>query len=339
MRQVYVIVPDGFDDPARPSGGNVYDRQVCRGLEAIGWSVHVAAVFGSWPSPDAAARTALATALAAIPDGALVLLDGLIASTLPEVLVPEAGRVREVVLVHMPLRSPTEQDVFAAAAALITTSTWTRTRLLDLYALRPAHVHVAEPGVAAAAIAPGTETGGELLCVATVAPHKGHDVLLTALATITDRPWRCTCVGPVDRSFAARLDRQAQAGRISDRLRYTGPLTGDDLDLAYGRADVLVLASHAETYGMVVTEALARGLPVIATCVGGIAEALGCGTQPGLLVPPGDPAALAEALRTWLDDPGLRHGLRKAAGERRATLSDWAATSRRIAHVLTQVAG
>ena len=104
---------------------------------------------------------------------------------------------------------------------------------------------------------------------------------------------------------------------------------------------MLVLASHAETYGMVVTEALARGLPVIATAVGGLPEALGQtrdGRRPGLLVPPGDSGALAAALRRWLTDAELRQGLRAAARERRSTLSGWDVTSRRIAHVLTQAA-
>ena len=103
MTAVHVVVPDGIDDPARPSGGNAYDRRVCRGLAAIGWSVREHAVAGSWPRPDAAACAALAGVVQRIPDGAVVLLDGLIASAAPEVLVPQAGRLRLVVLVHMPL--------------------------------------------------------------------------------------------------------------------------------------------------------------------------------------------------------------------------------------------
>ena len=100
---VHVVVPDGIDDPARPSGGNVYDRHVCRGLSALGWSVHEHAVPGGWPRPDAASFAALAGVVERIPDDAVVLLDGLIASTAPEVLVPQARRLRLVVLVHMPL--------------------------------------------------------------------------------------------------------------------------------------------------------------------------------------------------------------------------------------------
>ena len=100
---VHVVLPDGIDDPARPSGGNAYDRRVCRGLASIGWSVHEHAVPGCWPRPDAASCAALADVVERIPDDAVVLLDGLVASAAPEVLVPQASRLRLVVLVHMPL--------------------------------------------------------------------------------------------------------------------------------------------------------------------------------------------------------------------------------------------
>jgi glycosyltransferase involved in cell wall biosynthesis len=226
---------------------------------------------------------------------------------------------------------------------VVTTSSWTRLRLLELYNLRPDQVHVAEPGVDAAGLARGTTAGGELLCVAAVTPQKGHDVLLSALAEVADRPWRCALVGALNRDpgFVASLGPRVREAGIRDRVRFTGPLTGADLDAAYAAADVLVLASRAETYGMVVVEALARGLPVIATSVGGLPEALGHGAdgcRPGLLVPPGDAAVFAAALRCWLEDAGVRKRLRQAAQERRATLTGWLPTSVRIAGVLAEVA-
>jgi glycosyltransferase involved in cell wall biosynthesis len=189
--------------------------------------------------------------------------------------------------------------------------------------------------VDAAALAPGTAAGNALLCVAAVTPGKGHDVLMEALATLTDLAWQCTCVGSLDRApaFAASVVDRAPG----DRVRFTGARTGPDLDRAYAAADVLVLPSHAETYGMVITEALARGLPVIASDVGGVIEALG--DRPGLLVPPGDPLALAAALRTWLEDPELRARLRGAASERRAALRGWDETTAVVAGVCERVAG
>ena len=80
MTTVHVVVPDTVDDPARPSGGNTYDRRICAGLAALGWSVHVHAVPGRWPRPDTHARAVLAEILARLPDGSIALLDGLVAS-------------------------------------------------------------------------------------------------------------------------------------------------------------------------------------------------------------------------------------------------------------------
>jgi glycosyltransferase involved in cell wall biosynthesis len=354
VTEVHVVVPEGIDDPARPSGGNTYDRRVCRGLAALGWAVHEHAVPGAWPRPGEAGHAALARTVRRIPDGAVVLLDGLIASTAPGALVPQAGRLRQVVLVHMPLghRPPDheagavrarEREVLAAAAAVVTTSAWTRRRLGELYALPADRVHVTEPGVDSACLAPGTVAGDALLCVAALTPHKGHDVLLDGLAMATDLSWHCTCVGSLvrDPAFADRVRRRARNSGLGDRVRFPGPRSGPELDGAYAAADLLVLASHAETYGMVVTEALARGLPVLATEVGGVTEALGQGedgTRPGLLVPPGDPAALGAALRTWLGDTELRGRLRRAARERRASLRRWPATASVLAGVLAGAA-
>ena len=144
-----------------------------------------------------------------------------------------------------------------------------------------------------------------------------------------------------DPAFADGVRRATRKQGLGDRVRFAGPRTGPELDRAYAAADLLVLASHAETYGMVVTEALARGLPVLATEVGGVPEALGHGedgTRPGLLVPPGDPAALGAALRAWLGDAELRGRLRRAARERRASLRRWPATTSVLAGVLAGAA-
>ncbi len=211
MTVVHVVVPDGIDDPDRPSGGNTYDRRACRGLASLGWSVHEHAVGGSWPLPEAASLATLGGVVEQIPDDAVVLLDGLVASTAPDVLVPEARRLRLVVLVHMPLGDRSGEDgdtrmreraVLSAAAAVVTTSVWARLRLLELYRL-PAHrVHVAHPGVDAAELATGTADGAALLCVAAVTFDKGHDVLLEALASVSGLSWHCVCVGSLDRDPA-----------------------------------------------------------------------------------------------------------------------------------------
>ncbi|MGN9809196.1 glycosyltransferase family 4 protein [Micromonospora sp. BQ11] len=336
-RAVHVVLPGDIDDPASPSGGNHYDRRVLDGLAARGWAVHEHPLPGGWPHPDTAARAGLGRTLAALPDRSAVLVDGLVASAVPAELTASAARLRLVVLVHMPLEDDAERAALEAASAVVATSEWTRRRLRERYGLHL--VHVAVPGVEPAPPATGSDDGGNLLCVAAVTGHKGHDVLVDALATVADRPWRCVCVGPLDRdpAFVAGLRHRLTRHGLAERVRLTGPRTGAALDAAYAAADLVVLASRGETYGMVVTEALARATPVLATEAGGLPETLGRasdGTRPGLLVPPDDPAALAGALSRWLDDAGLRDRLRRAAADRRHTLDDWTGTTATLARVL-----
>jgi glycosyltransferase involved in cell wall biosynthesis len=320
VRELHAVLPGDIDDPAKPSGGNAYDRHVLDGLAGSGWHVREYAVPGAWPTPNPADRTGLARTIAGIPDGATVLVDGLVASAVPDVLVPESKRLRLVVLVHLPLESTAEAEVLDATSAVVATSRWTAARLRERYGLP--RVHVAAPGVDPAPPVPGSPDGTRLLCVAAVSPHKGHDVLVEALATVADLAWTGTCVGPLDRdpAFVAAL-------RPDPRLAFVGPRTGDAI---YAGADLLVHPSRGETYGMVVTEALARAIPVIATDCGGLPDALGYapdGIRPGLLVPPGDPYALGAALRRWLTEPALRDALRARARARRSALSGWDVTT------------
>jgi glycosyltransferase involved in cell wall biosynthesis len=345
-REVHVVVPEGIEDPARPSGGNTYDRRLCDQLEVLGWSVSVRGVAGEWPWAAEAARRGLEQALEALPDGSAVLVDGLVASVVPEVMVPASRRLRMTVLMHMPVGArdgggslERERAVLGGAAAVVTTSAWTRRWLLAEYALDPARVHVARPGVDLAEPAVGSDDGRNLLCVGAVTPGKGQDLLLTALTRIADLAWRCECVGSLTKApeFAAQLRHDVRAAGLDDRLVLTGPRTGAELAASYAGADLLVLASRGETYGMVVTEALARALPVVAPHVGGVPEALGvglAGRRPGILVPPGDPDALAHALRRWLGDADLRTELRTVARHRRTGLRGWSDTAERVAGVL-----
>ncbi|HEU5037813.1 MAG TPA: glycosyltransferase family 4 protein [Nocardioides sp.] len=295
----HLVRPAAVDDPARPSGGNVYDRRVA---DALGLVEHAS--------------------VASVPDGALALVDGLLASP---ALLAESARVRVVVLVHMPRWEWWEGPVLRAAAGVIATSHWARDRLVACHGLE--RVFVAEPGVDPAPVAAGTPTGGSLLSVGAVTALKGYDVLAGALRTLDDLAWSCCGVGStaIDPAFAASLPAT---------VRLTGPMTRERLAATYAGADLLVLASRAETYGMVVTEAIARGVPVVASDVGGVREALGDG---GVLVPPGDRHALAAALREWLTAPSYRAALRAAARARRESLAGWDRTAALVSEALAVV--
>jgi len=354
VTEVHVVLPASVDDPRRPSGGNAYDRRVCDGLRSAGWRVREHLVGGAWPWAAHEHRAALRDAVARVPDGGVVVVDGLLASTSPEVLVPEARRVRLVVLLHMLVEDAPapasscdgralERAVLTSASAVVTTSRATAERARRTHGLDESlvPVHVAVPGVAPADVAPGSTSGTRLLTVGAVTPLKGHDLLIDPLCLASRVEW--TVVGSLetDPDFVASLRSRVDGRGLADRVRMLGPLVGVDLDRAYAEADLVVVPSRSEAYGMVVTEALARGIPVLAADVGGIREALGrtgSGRVPGLLVPPCDADALARALGRWLDDADLRDDLRDAALERRGELAPWSSTVARVADLLTDVA-
>ncbi len=368
---VTAIVPAGIDDPRRPSGGNRYDRAVLDALRAAGWRVREALAAGIWPRPDQGARQKLARLLAAGPPGEPVLVDGLIASAAADLVTEAARRRRIVVLVHLPLGpshpelAAAEARMLRAVASVVATSDWTRDWLISHAGVPAGSVRVATPGVDPVTRARRSTTGGRLLCVAAVTRAKGYDVLLAALAELADyhpaapedgsgdafapavEPgWRCWCVGSLEVEPAFARQMLAGATELGGQVRFTGPLTGEALAARYAAADLLVLPSRSETWGLVITEALARGIPVIAGDVGGVPQALGWaggdrrhgragdGRRPGLLVPAGDPPALAGALRRWLDDPALRRELRAAAELRRTGLPGWDTTAAGLALAL-----
>jgi glycosyltransferase involved in cell wall biosynthesis len=233
----------------------------------------------------------------------------------------------------------------------VTTSRWTATRVVARHGLDPARVHVALPGVDPAPVSPGSAVTGvwpRLLCLGALTPTKGQDVLVEALARVADRPWTAVLAGPTERDpgFVVRLRAAIARHGLAGRVGVPGALRGRPLDAVWAATDLLVLPSRAETYGLVVTEALARGIPVVASRVGGVPEAMASGAagasgsaatrtaEPGTWVPPENVPALARALECWLDHPGPRSGWRLSALARRGTLRPWCSPSRRISRVL-----
>lgn len=341
------VLPGDVDDPAAASGGNVYGRLMCEHLGA-----RKIAVPGAWPlgDPDLLDRS-----LRALPDGTAVIVDGLVGCAWPEIIGPAARRLRLAVLVHLPLGDERglerglaanldarERATLHAVQAVIATSPWSARRLVTHHDLDPRRVRVVAPGTAPAALAAGTDGRSRLLCVAALTPHKGQDLLVEALARVADLPWTCVLAGPVGRDpeFVVKVLGLIERHRLADRITVAGSLPPDRLDEVYGSADLVVHPSHCETYGMVVAEALARGIPVLAASVGAIPDTLGRepeGDVPGILVAERVPWAFAEALRRWLTEPGLPDELRARARRRRPTLAGWPDAARELAAVLANL--
>ena len=351
-----VVIPGDLD--AR-TGGYGYDRRIIDGLRQRGWRVDVQRLDDSFPLPTPAARAQASGVLAAIPSGSTVVVDGLAFGALPDEAEREAARLRIIALVHHPLAAETgldpalaaaldvsERRALAASRSVVVTSRATADRLAD-YGVTADRITVVEPGTDRAPLARGSSLksrvsglSGEvaLLCVATLTPRKGYDLLLQALAAVPHRHWTLTCAGSLDRDAAtvARVRALLRAESLEDRVVLAGEMDEATLATYYDRADLFVLPTLYEGYGMAVAEALARGLPVVSTATGAIADLVGA--DAGIVVPPGDLAALTDALSRVLGDAELR--ARFAAGARRVRdrLPTWDDAAAAMAQALAREA-
>ena len=354
-RRLHLVAPGPLD---QRTGGYVYDARMAAGLRRRGWRVDAHGLQGTFPDADAVSAASLDGVLARLDDGSRVLVDGLALGGLPGPAAAHRGRLRLLALVHHPVSDETglpagvrarlaasERRALAAAAGVIVTSDFTARRLRR-FGVRADRVRVARPGTdpAPPAVGPGPGAPPRLLSVAAVVPRKGHDVLVRALARLRHLAWRCVCAGSLERApDHARAVRALAAGHgLAGRIRFAGECRGADLDRLYAGSSVFVLASHYEGYGMVLTEALARGLPVVGTTGGAIPDTLP--SDAALLAPPGDAGALAAAIGSLLDPdeaadgtgrggtagPGARRraALASAALRHAAALPDWEAAAR-----------
>ncbi len=347
-RECYFVVPGDLNTP---TGGYRYDRRIVSGLRAAGWDVQVVSLPGAYPWPDAGAMAAAEQAVLGLPDGALVVADGLAFGALPQLTTGQSHRLRWVALVHHPLWRETgldagqqlqlrqsEQRALRAARQVIVTSAATAAEV-RMMAGAQASPAVVEPGTDPVA-ATARRTGGDaprLLCVASLTPRKGHRLLLEALAGLRQWPWQLHCVGSDRRDPATAQALRRAAGQLglARRLSWHGEVDEDALSAHYAAADLFVLPSWHEGYGMAVAEALAHGLPVVATNTGALAQMLP--SAAGRPVPPGDLPALRSALAELIADPAARAACAAAAREAGRHLPSWQQAAARFDAALRQV--
>ena len=339
MKSLALLLPGPID---QFTGGYLYARRLVDCLRAQGIAVAVNELAGGFPDADAEARAASAAALATLPDGAVAVIDGLALAGFAACLDSAARRLRLLALVHHPLAEETgigdkAASAFAALEALmlprmagVICPSARTAAAVAAYGVSPQRIAVAPPGTMKPT-RPVTRIAHagplHLLSVATVTPRKGHDVLLEALARIDRGSWRLQIIGSLARDGAtvAALRARIAKHNLAAQVELAGERQQGCLAEAYESADIFVLASHHEGYGMAFAEALAYGLPIVATTGGAIPETVPASA--GLLVPPGDTAALADALARLIGDADLRARLAEGAAAAGATLPDWSAAA------------
>jgi glycosyltransferase involved in cell wall biosynthesis len=348
MKQVVFAVPG---DLATATGGYVYDRRIVAELPKSGWQVDVLDIGASFPRASVAERATAHLQLAALPARRLIVIDGLAFGVMPDSAEALRRSHRVVALVHHPLAFETgleeteaaqfrmsERFALSFARRVVTTSATTARLLTEHFGVPDEKISVVVPGTDRVPI-PDRTAGHmvNLLAVGSIVPRKGYDLLIAALGQIPDLPWRLAIAGDPDRSpaTAAALHEQIASLNLADRVAIAGVLSTEQLAGLYASADLFVLPSRYEGYGMAYTEAIAHGVPVIGTTAGAIPEAVPAGA--GVLVEPDDVRGLTLALTRLIGDPSERAQL--AAGTRAAAvaLPTWEDAGRLFAQALDLV--
>ncbi len=348
MRDVVFAVPG---DLATPTGGYAYDRRIIAGLPDCGWQANVLGLGDGFPRPTAQVRAAACARLSALPPASPVVVDGLAFGVLPEAAQTLERSHRVVALVHHPLALETglsaqdaaafrasERQVLAHSGHVVATSEATAQVLQSDYGVSRDRLSVVEPGTDRG-VAPPQRAGTPsvvLLAVGAVVPRKGYDVLIAALANLHNLPWRLVIAGDRtrDSDTARQIDGAIARSGLTERIRLAGAVSDEELARLYGEADLFVLPSRFEGYGMAYAEALAHGLPVVATTAGAIPDTVPA--DAGVLVPADDVAALANALRRLIEQPEARAAL--AAAARATRFPSWSEQAAKFAQVLERVA-
>jgi glycosyltransferase involved in cell wall biosynthesis len=332
------------------TGGYAYDRRIIAELKRLGWGVELVGLGEGFPRPSAREKAEAEARLLATPPRHPIVVDGLAFGVLPEAAANLHRTHPVVALVHHPLALETgltasDSDAFFASerAALastrhvIATSPWTADVLIERFGVAAARLAVILPGTDRAAFATGNNRPLRLLSVGAIGVRKSFDLLIEALAPLAGRPWHLVIAGDRERDPAttARLDALIVRHGLADRIDVPGAVSSERLEALYAGADLFVLASRFEGYGMAFAEALAHGLPVIGTTGG--ATPYTVPASAGRLVAPGDVAALTDALRELIDDDALRHAL--AAGARAAAvrLPSWADSGAAFSDLLARL--
>ena len=313
------------------SGGNKYNAKLAEHLSALGVDLEIVTVDGDWPVGSPTDRQRFADML---DGGTTVIADGLVASGAPEEIAGAVNAGTKVwVLSHMALADhDLEAKALAAATGVVCPSAHAAAELEAKHGIQ--NIVIATPGAEKANPAEGSEPR-HIVVVAALLPNKCQTFLVQALSEIHDLPWTAALIGShdADPGYAAKVRAVVEHCGLENRISITGELTGDALEEQWHRADLSVLISRSESFGMSVTESLAHGIPVLVRQGTGAVEALGT-SRAGTALDLSDPRNVAGTLRSWLTDHAKQQTWRNAALTAREHLQGWDTTAATVMEAL-----
>lgn len=344
MTQAVFAIPGDKD---RRTGGFIYEARVLHELNEIGCTTAHLQLSDSFPDPTTEDMAEALEALCAVPADQPIILDGLVFGAIdPDGLAKVRAPV--IAMIHHPLGLetglPEARSTFLLqneAAALrhadhvVVPSPETARVLCRDFGANAQRITVAPPGFDRPVVDRQLSDPPLILSVGLLAPRKGHDVLLDALGRLRTLSWQADIVGRVHNSdYAAALYQQARVLEIGSRVAFSGELEGNALTARFNAASAFVLATRYEGYGMVLSEAMQYGLPIVSCRVGAVPTTLG---KAGILVSPNDPAGLAAALQRVLQDTREAGRLSRLAVQQSYKLPQWRDTAQVFSEIIERL--
>jgi glycosyltransferase involved in cell wall biosynthesis len=315
------------------TGGYLYNMNIMEGLEQNGYSVNIIGTDWPWdnkPELEKISRFHFEKLVA----GSCILIDSLVLSLLRREVQEFSDKLIFVGMIHLPASYSISSDGYGKLSGeellalhqmrqVIVTGQFTFDLLCNA-GLNPAGIRVVEPGTDQFPQKTHYKpVPSELLCIANYSPIKAQDILIRSLNRITDRDWTLHLYGDKDRDkeYSAMVNSLIKEFHLKKRVIMHGIAGRDEITAIFLDADLFVMPSLFESYGMALTESLAHGIPVVTTRTGNIPVTVPAGM--GIFVEPGNEQQLADAIRSLLDDPAKYTSLCADASQYHLRARSW----------------
>ena len=309
---LHFLIPGDIETLA---GSYIYDKRIIEGLKAKGHTVNLQRLADDFPFPSDESLVQCKKIVKSIPKSEPIIVDSLAFGVIPEILEDVAATNPIIALIHVPLSvdpiysayqrtllTSNEQEAFKLASKFVVTSEYTLDVLLNLGIEMP-QIKLVVPGIDDFPQKKNfPDKPFKLLSIANMCRSKDHSILVRALSALKDKDWLLDCYGnlDMDREYLSDLQAMIRKNHLQEKILIHGIVSGQELTNAFLNADLFVHPSDFEIYGMALSEALAHGIPVVASTGGGI-----CKTVPskmGQFFKPGDVYGLQSILEELFEN-------------------------------------